>query len=39
MKVLVTSYCSVVFVATELNKTCVDCFVIFSRKSLIGKPH
>ena len=32
MKGLVTNYCCVVFVAfkaTELNKACFDCFIIF----------
>ena len=42
MKVLVKSYCGVIFVslkASELNKTCLTAFLLFFRKSLIGKTH
>ena len=42
MKVLVTSYCGVIFVAfkaSELNKTCLTALLLFFRKSLIGKTH
>ena len=41
MKVLVRSYCGVIFVAfkaSELNKTCLTALLLFFRKSLIGKP-
>ena len=40
MKVLVTSYCGVLFVAfkaSELNKSCLTALLLFFRKSLIGK--
>ena len=42
MKVLVTSYCGVIFVAfkaSELNKTCLTAMLYFFRNSLIGKTH
>ena len=42
MKVLVTSFCGVIFVAltaSELNKTCLTALLLFFRKSLIGKTH
>ena len=42
MKVLVTSYCGVIFVAFkahELNKTRLTALLLFFRKSLLGKTH
>ena len=42
MIVLETSYCAFAFVAfkvTELNKACLTAFLLFVRKSLIGKTH
>ena len=42
MKVLVTSYCGVIFVAfkaSELNKTCLTALLFFFCTRLIGKTH
>ena len=42
MKVLVTSYCGVIFVAfkaSKLNKTCLTVLSLSFRKSFIGKTH